>query len=68
MSSGGQYHCRPTALPLTWGMPETIGVFRNEKLPTLEERYENQISEVKKKEGEGDLKKLLFAGDMWEVK
>jgi 2-oxoglutarate ferredoxin oxidoreductase subunit beta len=48
--------------------PEPIGVFRNDKLPTLEERYENQIADVKKKEGEGDLKKLLFAGDMWEIK
>jgi 2-oxoglutarate ferredoxin oxidoreductase subunit beta len=48
--------------------PEPIGVFRNDKLPTLEERVENQIAEVKKKKGEGDLRKLLFAGDMWEVK
>jgi 2-oxoglutarate ferredoxin oxidoreductase subunit beta len=48
--------------------PEPIGVFRNDKMPTLEERYENQIADVKKKEGDGDLKKLLFAGDMWEIK
>lgn len=48
--------------------PEPIGVFRNDRLPTLEQRYEAQIADVKKKEGEGDLKKLLFAGDMWDVK
>jgi 2-oxoglutarate ferredoxin oxidoreductase subunit beta len=48
--------------------PEPIGVFRNDKLPTLEERTEKQIADVKAKKGEGDLRKLLFAGDMWEVK
>ncbi len=49
-------------------MPMPIGIFRNDRLPTLEERVESQIADVKKKLGEGDLKKLLFAGDMWEVK
>ncbi len=48
--------------------PEPIGVFRNDKLPTLEDRTEKQIADVKAKKGEGDLRKLLFAGDMWEVK
>jgi 2-oxoglutarate ferredoxin oxidoreductase subunit beta len=48
--------------------PEPIGVFRNDRLPTLEERVDTQISDVKKSKGDGDLRKLLFAGDMWEVK
>jgi 2-oxoglutarate ferredoxin oxidoreductase subunit beta len=48
--------------------PEPIGVFVNEKAPTLSERLDSQIADVKKKKGEGDLRKLLFAGDMWEVK
>ncbi len=48
--------------------PEPIGVFRNDTLPTLHERVEGQIADQKKKKGEGDLRKLLFAGDMWEVK
>jgi 2-oxoglutarate ferredoxin oxidoreductase subunit beta len=48
--------------------PEPIGVFRNETLPSLEQRTETQIADVKKKKGEGDLRKLLFAGDMWDVK
>jgi 2-oxoglutarate ferredoxin oxidoreductase subunit beta len=48
--------------------PEPIGVFRSDTLPSLHERVESQIAEEKKKRGEGDLRKLLFAGDMWEVK
>ena len=45
-----------------------IGVFRSDTFPTLEERTEQQIADQKAKKGEGDLRKLLFAGDMWEVK
>jgi 2-oxoglutarate ferredoxin oxidoreductase subunit beta len=48
--------------------PLPIGVFRDDRLPTLEERVDGQIAQVKKERGEGDLRKLLFAGDMWEVK
>jgi len=49
-------------------MPLPIGIFRNDRLPSLEERLEGRITEAKTKKGEGDLRKLLFAGDMWEVK
>jgi 2-oxoglutarate ferredoxin oxidoreductase subunit beta len=49
-------------------MPLPIGVFRNDRLPTLEERVDEQIAQVKKDRGEGDLRKLMFAGDMWEIK
>jgi 2-oxoglutarate ferredoxin oxidoreductase subunit beta len=48
--------------------PLPIGVFRSDRLPTLEERVEGQIAQVKKERGEGDLRKLLFSGDLWEVK
>ncbi len=47
--------------------PEPIGVFRAERLPTLGERVAEQAVQVKQKKGEGDLRTLLFAGDMWEV-
>jgi 2-oxoglutarate ferredoxin oxidoreductase subunit beta len=49
-------------------MPLPIGIFRNDRLPTLEERTDGQIADEKKKKGEGDVRKLLFAGDMWDVK
>src|SRR5262249_17288233 len=49
-------------------MPLPIGVFRNDRLPSLEERVDAQIAHVKKEKGEGDLRKLMFAGDMWEIK
>ena len=49
-------------------MPLPIGIFRNDRLPTLEERVDAQIAQVKKDKGEGDLRKLMFAGDMWEIK
>jgi 2-oxoglutarate ferredoxin oxidoreductase subunit beta len=49
-------------------MPLPIGIFRNDRLPTLEERVENQIAEQKQKKGDGEVRKLLFSGDMWDVK
>src|SRR5579872_66165 len=48
-------------------MPLPIGIFRNDRLPTLEDRTDGQISEQKALKGEGEVRKLLFAGDMWEV-
>ena len=49
-------------------MPLPIGIFRNDSLPSLEDRIDGQIADVKKKKGDGDLRKLLFAGEMWDVK
>jgi 2-oxoglutarate ferredoxin oxidoreductase subunit beta len=49
-------------------MPLPIGIFRNDRLPTLEERTDGQIADQKAAKGEGDVRKLLFAGDMWDVK
>jgi 2-oxoglutarate ferredoxin oxidoreductase subunit beta len=48
-------------------MPTPVGVFRQVVKPTYDEGIENQISEVRKKKGEGDLEKALFSGNTWEV-
>jgi 2-oxoglutarate ferredoxin oxidoreductase subunit beta len=48
-------------------MPLPIGIFRNDRLPTIEERVEAQIVDVKEMKGDGDLRKLLSAGETWEV-
>jgi 2-oxoglutarate ferredoxin oxidoreductase subunit beta len=48
--------------------PTPMGIFRNVTLPSLESRINDQITAAKKKMGEGDLRKLLFQGDLWEVK
>jgi 2-oxoglutarate ferredoxin oxidoreductase subunit beta len=48
--------------------PVPIGVFRADRLPTLEERVVEQVAAAKKKLGEPNLEKLLFQGDVWEVK
>ncbi|QQS37881.1 MAG: 2-oxoacid:ferredoxin oxidoreductase subunit beta [Ignavibacteriales bacterium] len=49
------------------GLPVPIGVFRQETKTTYEEDFQNQINGVKKSRGEGDLRKLLFTGNVWEV-
>jgi 2-oxoglutarate ferredoxin oxidoreductase subunit beta len=48
--------------------PTPLGVFRAEKLPTLDQRTREQITNARAKMGEGDLDKLLYSGDVWEVK
>jgi len=48
--------------------PTPLGVFRAESLPTLDQRTTEQIAKAKAKLGEGDLDKLLYSGDVWEVK
>lgn len=48
-------------------MPTPVGVFRQISKPTYDEGIEKQITEVKKKKGEGDLEKVLFGGNTWEV-
>jgi 2-oxoglutarate ferredoxin oxidoreductase subunit beta len=49
------------------GLPVPIGVLRQETKTTYEEDFHNQINGVKKSRGEGDLRKLLFSGNIWEV-
>jgi 2-oxoglutarate ferredoxin oxidoreductase subunit beta len=48
--------------------PTPIGVFTQIKKPTYEEEFHKQIDSVKKARGDGDLRKLLFSGNTWEVK
>jgi 2-oxoglutarate/2-oxoacid ferredoxin oxidoreductase subunit beta len=48
--------------------PTPVGVYRQETKPTYEEDFHEQINSIKKSKGEGDLRKLLFSGNVWEVK
>jgi 2-oxoglutarate ferredoxin oxidoreductase subunit beta len=48
-------------------MPTPLGVFRKINKPTYDEGVEAQIENVKKIKGEGDLEKVLFSGNTWEV-
>ena len=51
------------------GFPTPIGVVRSwEGYPCYEDLINNQIREVQHKRGQGDLAKLLKAGDTWEVR
>jgi 2-oxoglutarate/2-oxoacid ferredoxin oxidoreductase subunit beta len=47
--------------------PTPIGVFRQVLKPTYDEGVEAQINAIKAKKGEGDLEKILFSGNTWEV-
>ncbi len=49
------------------GFPTPVGVLRQEKKSTYDEDFHRQIEGVKKSRGEGDLRKLLFSGNTWEV-
>lgn len=48
-------------------LPTPIGVFRRIDKPTYEQDLHQQINDVIEKEGEGNLKDLLFSGNTWEV-
>lgn len=50
------------------GMPTPIGIFRQVNKPTYDEGLESQIEAVTNKRGKGDLEKILFSGNTWEVK
>jgi 2-oxoglutarate ferredoxin oxidoreductase subunit beta len=49
------------------GFPTPIGVFRQIFKPTYGQGLTDQINEIKKRKGEGDLEKVLFGGNTWEV-
>ncbi|MEJ2614732.1 MAG: 2-oxoacid:ferredoxin oxidoreductase subunit beta [Ignavibacteriaceae bacterium] len=49
------------------GFPTPVGILRQEIKSTYNEDFHEQINNVKKTKGEGDLRKLLFSGNMWEV-
>lgn len=51
----------------TEGMPAPIGVIRQEEKETYEDSLHNQLEELTKAKGKGDLRKLLFSGNMWDV-
>lgn len=48
-------------------MPTPIGVFRQYFKETYDEGIEAQINRVTEKKGKGDLEKILFGGNTWEV-
>ncbi|HEY9840782.1 MAG: 2-oxoacid:ferredoxin oxidoreductase subunit beta [Candidatus Sericytochromatia bacterium] len=48
--------------------PTPLGVFRAVDVPTYDEQVHHQLDEIRAKKGDGDLRKLLYAGDTWEVK
>jgi 2-oxoglutarate/2-oxoacid ferredoxin oxidoreductase subunit beta len=47
--------------------PTPLGVFRQIFRPTVDGEIQRQIDEIKAKKGEGDLEKMLFSGNTWEV-
>lgn len=47
--------------------PTPIGVFFDIERTTYEDETEEQIKNAKAKLGEGDLEKLLFSGNTWEI-
>ncbi len=48
--------------------PVPFGVIYKVERPVFEDQMEQQIIDAKAKLGEGDLEKLLFAGNTWEIK
>lgn len=48
--------------------PVPMGVFRDVERPTYETQLHAQVNQVEREKGEGDLKKLLFSDETWEVK
>ncbi len=48
-------------------MPTPFGIFKDIRIETYEEAVVNQIDEVTKMKGKGDLEELLFSGNTWEV-
>ncbi|MFA7227849.1 MAG: 2-oxoacid:ferredoxin oxidoreductase subunit beta [Melioribacteraceae bacterium] len=48
-------------------LPAPFGIIRQELKPTYDEGVERQIAHVTEKKGKGNLEKLLFSGNTWEV-
>ena len=48
-------------------MPTPIGVFRQYFKETYDGGIKNQIKTITEKQGKGDLEKVLFSGNTWEV-
>jgi 2-oxoglutarate ferredoxin oxidoreductase subunit beta len=52
----------------TPGFPTPIGVLHAAEAPVYEDGMAEQVADVQRKKGRGDLAELLRAGDTWEVK
>ncbi|WP_127716267.1 2-oxoacid:ferredoxin oxidoreductase subunit beta [Halobacteriovorax sp. HLS] len=50
------------------GFPKFYGVIYQEEDETFNDQVAAQIEQVRNKKGEGDFNKLLFSGEVWEVK
>jgi 2-oxoglutarate/2-oxoacid ferredoxin oxidoreductase subunit beta len=50
------------------GFPAPLGVIRQEIKSSYDEDFHTQINNIIKNKGDGNLKKLLFSGNLWEVK
>jgi 2-oxoglutarate/2-oxoacid ferredoxin oxidoreductase subunit beta len=50
------------------GFPAPLGILRQEMKSSYDEDFHTQLNNIKKNKGEGDLRKLLFSGNLWEVK
>lgn len=49
------------------GFPAVIGILKQIFKKTYDGSFHEQINNIKKAKGEGDLKKLLYSGNTWEV-
>jgi len=47
--------------------PSPIGVFRQVFKETYDQGIKNQIDKIIEKKGKGDLEKVLFGSNTWEV-
>ncbi len=47
--------------------PEPIGIFRAVDAPCYDEQLNQQITDARKQQGEGDLDKLFHGGETWSV-
>jgi len=50
------------------GFPTPVGVYTEIHKTTYEEDFHEQIEAIKKQKGNGDLKKLLYSMNTWEIK
>jgi 2-oxoglutarate ferredoxin oxidoreductase subunit beta len=66
-NGSGAYHFMLSQMePPHFPMP--IGVFRAVAAPCFDAAVHAQIADVVAKKGKGDLKKLLYSGDVWDVR
>ncbi len=49
------------------GLPTPIGIFKQEFKTTYDDDFHNQINKIKQTKGDGDLRKILFTGNLWDV-